>query len=254
MKVDRKPGQGEAGSASGSAVDDVVAGIRALIGDKGLTVGDSLPTEKELGDAFGASRNTVREAMRILKAYGIVEVRPKVGATIIDNRMSSAFEILSFDVVEISRDTFADIQGFRCLLEVGSVEEILDRITAEDIADLRRINAGLLNADQIDVASERDFQFHTRLVSVLGNKAILDVYRLIKPVILRIMKKGKSRRTFETTTFGEHEGVIDALEARDRVAYQYRLKTHLNAGYALFNEAEGLEDGLSSEGKQLGHG
>lgn len=222
-----------------SAVDEVVGRIRALIGTQGLTVGDSLPTERELCDTFGASRNTVREAMRILKAYGIVEVRPKVGATIIDNRMASAFEIFSFNVQEVSRDTFEDIQGFRCLLEVSSVEEILDRTTPADVADLRRVNASLLNADPIDVASEHDFAFHTRLIAVLGNKAILDVYTLMKPVILRIMKKGKSRHTFETTTFREHEAVIDALEAKDRVAYQYLMKTHLNAGYAHFSKLEG---------------
>ena len=75
-----------------SAVDQTVRRIRALISDERLGVGDSLPTERELCDRFGTSRNTVREAMRILKAWGVVEVRPKVGATIVDQRMSQAFE------------------------------------------------------------------------------------------------------------------------------------------------------------------
>lgn len=227
-------------SESGSAVDGVVSSIRTLIGERGLTVGDSLPTERELCDTFGASRNTVREAMRILKAYGIVEVRPKVGATIIDNRMSSAFEIFSFNVMEVSRETFEDIQGFRCLLEVGSAEDLLERISAEDIEDLNRINGLLKNDDPIDAATERDFEFHTRLIGVLDNKAILDVYGLMKPVILRIMKHGKSRRTFETSTYPEHAAVIDALDRRDRVAYQYLMKMHLNAGYAHFRATSGL--------------
>ena len=106
-----------------------------------------------------------------------------------------AFEIFSFNVQEVSRDTFEDIQGFRCLLEVSSVEEILDRIRPSDIDELRRTNASLLKSDPIDVASEHDFAFHTRLIAVLGNKAILDVYTLLKPVILRIMQKRKSRHT-----------------------------------------------------------
>lgn len=231
----------EAPDAGLSAVDEALDQIRALIAREGLRVGDNLPTERELCDAFGASRTTIREAMRILKAYGVVEVRPKVGATLVDNRMASAFELFSFHVQEVSRETFADIQGFRCLLEVSSVEEILDRITRQDIADLRAINAGLQAAHPVDIASEHDFRFHTRLIGVLGNRAILDVYRLMKPVILRIMKRGKSRHSFETTTFAEHESVLDALEAKDRVAYQYRMKTHLNAGYAHFNALEGLD-------------
>ncbi|OIQ31586.1 MAG: hypothetical protein BM562_06960 [Alphaproteobacteria bacterium MedPE-SWcel] len=219
-----------------SVVDDVVAQMRALISERGLTVGDQLPTEKELCEAFGASRNTVREAMRILKAYGVVKVRQKVGATIVDNRMSSALEMFSFNVMDISRETFSDIQGFRCLLEVSSVEEIFDSITEADITELRSINAKLRGTEDIETAAEQDFLFHTRLIRVLRNKAILDVYGLMKPVILKIIQNGKTRRTFENETFHEHEAVIDAIVARDRIAYQYRMKTHLEAGYAHFKE------------------
>lgn len=225
-------------TGSGSAVDEVVARIRGLIEERALTVGDTLPTEKELGEICGASRNTVREAMRILKAYGVVEVRPKVGATIVDNRMSSALEIFSFNVTNVSRQTFRDIQGFRFLIEVSPVDQILDGVTGGDIADLREANRAMRDAKPIAQACEMDFAFHTRLVSIHGNAAILDVYRLMKPVILRIIERGKSIRTFETDTFKEHEAVIDALEARDRLAFQYLLKTHLNAGYAHFEAAE----------------
>ena len=177
--------------------------------------------------------------MRILKAFGVVDVRPKVGATIIDNRMSQAFELFSFNLLEVSRETFSDIQSFRCLLEVSSVEDSLERVTPEDIAELRAINEGLLEVTPIDEASEQDFRFHTRLISVLGNRAILDVYTIMKPVILRIMKTGKTRHTFGTTTFREHSAVLDALEARDRIAYQYRMKSHLEGGYAHFTRIEG---------------
>lgn len=221
---------------SRSVVDDVVAQMRTLISERGLTVGDQLPTEKELCEAFGASRNTVREAMRILKAYGVVKVRQKVGATIVDNRMSSALEMFSFNVMDISRETFSDIQGFRCLLEVSSVEELFESITDTDIADLRSINSKLLGAEGVEAAAEQDFLFHTRLIRVLRNKAILDVYRLMKPVILKIIQNGKTRRTFENETYHEHEAVIKAIIERDRIAYQYRMKTHLEAGYAHFTE------------------
>jgi DNA-binding FadR family transcriptional regulator len=224
-----------------SAVDSIVANIRGLIASDGLEVGDSLPTERELCQRFGSSRNTVREAMRILKAYGMVEVRPKVGATIADNRMARAFELFSFDFPHISRDTFADVQGFRVLLEVASAEQIFENATEADVADLREINAGLLSARSIPEAAEVDFRMHLRLVSILGNRAILDVYRMMKPVILRIMANRTTRRTFETLTFREHDAVIDALAARDRIAYQYRLQSHLEFGFTHFGDTPEAE-------------
>ncbi|MFN4164324.1 MAG: FadR/GntR family transcriptional regulator [Ferrovibrio sp.] len=224
------------GSSGGSAVDAVVEQIRALIADAGLKVGDSLPTERELCIQFNASRNTVREAMRIVKAYGLVDVRPKVGATITDNRMSRAFELFSFNTMEVSRKTFSDVQAFRDLLEVGSADRLLDRLTDRDIDDLYAINNRLAEISDIQEASEVDYDFHTRLISILGNDAIMDVYKVMKPVVLRIMQKGKTRRSYKTETYSEHAGVIDALAAHDRLAFQYRLRSHLMIGFRNFSE------------------
>lgn len=228
--------QGPVPPAQGSAVDAVVRQIRELIADQGLKVGDSLPTERELCARFSTGRNTVREAMRILKAYGMVDVRPKVGATITDNRMSRAFELFSFNTMELSRKTFADVQAFRDLIEVGSAEQLLQRLTDRDVDDLHGMNLGLAENHDVREASEVDYAFHLRLVSILDNAAILDVYSAMKPVILRIMQNRKTRRTFKRETYAEHEGVIEALHARDRLAFQYRLRTHLMTGFKHFSE------------------
>lgn len=229
----QRPGPGV---TSESAVDTVVKQLRDMIAQEGLKVGDSLPTERELCARFDASRNTVREAMRILKAYGMVDVRPKIGATITDNRMSRAFELFSFNTMEVSRKTFTDVQAFRELLEVRSVDQIFDRLSDSDIGDLQELNERMADSQGVQDASEADFGFHVRLISILGNNAILDVYTVMRPIILRIMQKGKTRRTFKTETYCEHDDVIRAMAARDRLAFQYRLRNHLMVGFRYFNE------------------
>ena len=172
-------------SSPHSAVDEMVLNIRGLISSEGLKVGNNLPTERALCERFSSSRNTVREAMRILKAYGIVSVRPKVGAVLVDDRMERALDLFAFNTLELSRQTFADIQGFRGLLEVSSVELLFEKVNAADIADLRAANEELKRVDLALEASEADFRFHSRLIQIMGNKAMLDVYRIMKPVILR---------------------------------------------------------------------
>ena len=219
-----------------SAVDSMVLNIRGLISEGGLGVGDSLPTERELCERFQASRNTVREAMRILKAYGVVSVRPKVGATIIDDRMERALDLFSFNTLDISRRTFNDIQGFRKLIEVGSVDAIFDQMRPEDITEMRSINEQMRSAGSIAQASELDFRFHLRLVSILDNRAVVDVYRIMKPVIIRIMERAKELRDFTGATFEQHAAVVDALALRDRVRYQYALQTHLHIGVTAFQD------------------
>lgn len=219
-----------------SAVDAMVSNIRTLISEGGLQVGDSLPTEKELCERFDAGRNTVREAMRILKAYGIVSVRPKVGATLVDDRMERALDLFSFNTLDISRRTFNDIQGFRKLIEVGTVDTLFDKVQPEDIAALRDINAQLRSASTMSEASEQDFRFHLRLVSVLDNRAVRDVYRIMKPVIIRIMERAKQLRDFNEDTYEQHTAIVDALEQRDRIHYQYALVSHLELGLWAFEE------------------
>jgi len=229
-------------TSQGSAVDQVVAQIRELIETDGLTVGDKLPTERELCERFATSRNTVREAMRMLKAYGIVDVRPKVGATIIDERMNRALDIFSFNVAEISRRTFDDIQGFRELIETGTALAIFEAVTPEDLAELRDLNRQMVQARSVVEASEFDYRFHIKLISLTGNRSILDVYGIMKPVILRIMQRGKTRRIIEGETYREHEGVLNAIEEADHLAYQYLMRTHLRKGLATFSEQTGIPE------------
>lgn len=235
---------------SGSAVDQIVAQIRVLIDTDGLTVGDRLPTERELCERFSTSRNTVREAMRMLKAYGVVDVRPKVGATIVDQRMNRAFDIFSFNVAEISRTTFDDIQGFRELIEIGAALHIFNGVRPSDLLHLRAVNQNMVQARNIFEASQFDLEFHRGLIMLIGNKSILDIYSIMTPVILRIMQHGKTRRIIEGETFQEHEAILKAIENRDSLAYQYLMRTHLRAGLNKFpNEGEPHREKLNSHEK-----
>ena len=58
-----------------SVVDQVADGIISRIIDGSLHPGDKLPTEMELCRQFGAGRNSVREAVKKLQAYGILYIK-----------------------------------------------------------------------------------------------------------------------------------------------------------------------------------
>nr|WP_303048846.1 FCD domain-containing protein [Phaeobacter sp. HF9A] len=148
--------------------------------------------------------------------------------------MNRALDIFAFNVGEISRETFDDIQGFRELIETGIALSIFDAATPEDLAELRELNQKMVQAGSIVDASEFDFQFHIKLISLTGNRSILDVYGIMKPVILRIMQRGKTLRIIEGETYTEHEAVLRAVEAADHLAFQYLMRTHLRQGLATF--------------------
>ena len=212
-----------------SAVDHVVDRIRDLMRERGLTVGDVLPSELELSAMFGSSRNTVREAIRILKAYGIVESRQKVGAVITDRRQAAVMDVFSF-AIDISAETFRDVQGFRRLIEVNLGDTLIGRVREETLAEMETINAKMERTPDPLEAARLDYLFHKALVDAAGNRTLSETYQMLKPVIRKVMETGKSQRRAIDTTASAHAAIVDALRAGDRLAYAYQMSRHLDAG------------------------
>jgi DNA-binding FadR family transcriptional regulator len=220
-----------------SAVDDVVRQIRVLIRERGMGVGDVLPSEADLAIMFDSSRNTVREAFRTLKAYGVAESRQKVGAVLTDQHQNAMRDLFSF-AMEISVDAFGDIQGYRRLTEMNLFDLLADRISAETFAAMDEINRAIVSADSAERASELDFQFHKLLVDCAGNRTLSETYGMLKPVIQRLMMAGKSQRLTLETVAVEHTDIVEALRRRDRVAFVYHMDRHLSAGLEFVREAQ----------------
>lgn len=210
------------------AVPQLLAELRDMIRAEGLVTGDSLPTERELAERFGVARNTMREAIGVLRAYGVVEVRPKVGAVLINRHLSAALDVYSFQLA-ISPETFADIQGFRQLVELGLFDLLQARLTQEDLDALAAHNADMLDAPTVPDCAAADYAFHHRLVTIAGNATLTDVYRIMQPVILRLMETGKATRG-RALAHESHARIIQALRDGDRLAYQYFMADHLRQG------------------------
>jgi len=232
-----------------NSVDALVQDIRTLMRERKLGVGDHLPTERDLGEHFATSRNTVREALRTLKAYGVIDVRPKIGAIIIDRSLEAAFDLFTFSM-DVSREMFADVQAFRRLIEVGIGEQIIMDLAEADLAPLDAINVAMRDETAIEAAAELDYRFHAALVGLVRNRTLTDIYRLLKPVILRLMFLGKNRRPVLTDTFADHAAIIDALRRRDRVAFAYRMSRHLEFGAQFLGDADQRESHIREQRKR----
>ncbi|WP_081687873.1 FadR/GntR family transcriptional regulator [Rhizobium mesoamericanum] len=218
-----------------SAVDEVVRQIRDLIRERGLSVGDVLPSEVELAAMFASSRNTVREAFRTLKAYGVAESRQNVGAVLTDQHQNAMRDLFSF-AMEISVDAFRDIQGYRRLTEMNLFDLLAGHLADTDLAEMQAVNEAILTAQDAKRASELDFQFHRLLVDAAGNRTLSETYGMLKPVIQRLILAGKSQRLTLQTVVAEHRDILQALRARDRIAFVYHMDRHLSAGLEFISE------------------
>ena len=211
-----------------TAVGTLVRQLREMIAEQGLRTGDSLPTERELSERFGVARNTVREAIGALRAYGVIDVRPKVGAVLINRHIEAALDVFSFQLA-ISAETFRDIQGFRNLVEAGLFDQIAPRMTPADLDALDALTDAMRDAATIPECAAADLAFHVRLIGLAGNKTLLDVYRIMEPVILRLMENGKGGQGRDLAV-ESHRQIIAALRRGDRLAFQFYMTDHLQQG------------------------
>jgi DNA-binding FadR family transcriptional regulator len=67
-------------------------------------------------------------------------------------------------------------------------------------------------------------------VTLAGNRTLRTNYSLLEPVITHIMRVGKARRPVQIDTHQTHCEIINALRARDRLAYAYLMSRHLEYG------------------------
>ena len=218
-----------------SAVDRLVERLRAYIRERKLDVGDPLPTERDLGQQFSAGRNTVREALQVLRAYGIIEVKPKSGAVISDRHFDALSKLFLFQR-DVTPNSFHEIQGFRKLLETGIVDHLLMNRTEEELERLEAINSRILLCDSVEGAAKQDFAFHEELVRLSGNRLLLANYRLLEPMILQIMRLGKEVRFVQNETYSAHADIISAIRSRDRLAYSYLMAKHLDYGFQFVDQ------------------
>ncbi len=212
-----------------SAVDRLVEQIREMMVERGLQPGDAMPTERDLGEMFETARNTVREALVVLRAYGLIETRPKVGAVVAAGHGEAIRRLFSFHN-GISPDSFRDLQGFRRIIELGVGEQVIMAAHGADIERLHEVNDRLLAAGNVEEAARADYGFHEAIIELGGNRTTLAAYRMLSPVIIEVMGVGKSARPVQADTHAAHREIIAALKARDRVAFAYLMSRHLEFG------------------------
>ncbi len=186
---------------------------------------------------FATSRNTVREAVRTLKAYGVVESRQKVGAVMIDRRQDAMTDLFAF-AMEISPDTFQDVQGFRRLIEMNLGETLMGRISDAELDKLAQLNSAMAAKTDVERASELDFEFHQVLINAAGNRTLSEIYGMLRPMIQRLMRAGKEQREGLDLAAAEHSDIIEAFRKKDRIAYVYHMNRHLQAGLKYIGNEE----------------
>jgi GntR family transcriptional regulator, transcriptional repressor for pyruvate dehydrogenase complex len=214
--------------STGRVSVEIVERIKGAIRAGKLAPGDQLPAERELTKQLGVSRVSVRDALRMLEANGLIEVRvgARGGAFVTAPAPQLVGEGFAHMLLLAAGVDAAQITEARLVFELGILELACARVTDEDIADLREI------CDRADAAETYDpavsAEFHTRLARCTHNEALaLFAESFQEPLAASLQQARAVDPATGRAAAAEHRAVVDALAARDAHRARAIMSAHI---------------------------
>ena len=207
-----------------SAVDILIDRLTQAIIDGTLKPGKRIPPEPELAANFGVGRNTVREAIRTLTAYGILEVRRPNGTFVCDTFKPQGINPMLYGLILQKEDSYEELIDLRKVFENGIFILLAEKTLTSDQKDhLHRIAEDLekaINQEPVDYKKviDKDIDFHTALAEMTGNKLIILENDMITKLtyhsrlktVEKVMKDGQRQYLIDT-----HYDLLEKLEKGD---------------------------------------
>lgn len=213
-------------------VDKVEANLVALLQERKLKVGDSIPKEMELAETLGVSRTVVREALLRLRMMGLIDSKKKKGAVITS---PDIFGIVSKSMNPhiLDQDTLREIFEIRLVLEIGMADLLFHRITKANIRELKHIVSNeppetehhLFNIDH-------EIAFHGKLYEIAGNATLKKFQKMLLPVFDYVHNSGLLKKQPVLKTFVSHKGLVTILENGSPEEFRNGMRKHLENHFA----------------------
>jgi DNA-binding GntR family transcriptional regulator len=185
----------------------------------------------DLAREFGVSRVPIREALRQLRAEGLISSEAHMRAAVVGHTLERVIEILEL----------------RMLLETYLMRRSAARMTKEDYAELRGLCAKMAKTRSHDKWLELNTAFHDGLYSHAGAPVASELSHQLS---LRVQRYVRMVRSSNLKRAGdpnqEHLAILDAMERYDIATAQAQLETHIQHTIdqvkRIFGEWKGEDD------------
>jgi GntR family transcriptional regulator, transcriptional repressor for pyruvate dehydrogenase complex len=184
----RQPARRPGGAKPREKPQQIADELRRLIILGELDEGDSLGHEPDLIERFGVSRPSLREALRILEAEGLISVVRGVQGGVVVHRPDRRLTARTAALVLQSRNvSLADVFEARTIIEPAAVRLVASgRNRRTSARKLRALIADEESAiDDPEAFGEANAHFHEALVAMAGNQTLTIVAEMLNEVVAR---------------------------------------------------------------------
>ena len=204
------------------------------------SIGERLPAERALAEELGVSRPSVREAIRILEAMGIVRTAvgsgPSAGATLIDRPAAGLGAAVRLHVASGTLPV-SDVVRTRVLLEAGAVRDAAARLPDDAALARVREHVEAMADPDLDAAAflEHDQDFHIELARLGGNQLVEAILSGMRAAVASYVAAGAEAieewpRT-AARLCAEHREIVEAVAGGDASAAEHLMRSHIERYY-----------------------
>ena len=193
-------------------INQIVQSLHSYIIDDNVKPGTELQPERELAKRLGVSRFSLREALRVAQAQGLLEIRQGRRPRVASPSAAAAAEVIGL-TLRRTKSTFLQLVAARELLELEIVRLAALNITPSDLEKLAKTISDMReNSDDLALCAEKDIEFHTVMLKASGNV----VFEIMLLPVAKLLKESREK----TLSFAT--GVARALECHGRILEELR--------------------------------
>ncbi|WP_172332467.1 FadR/GntR family transcriptional regulator [Mangrovicoccus sp. HB161399] len=232
-----------------SRPEQVARKIKDAVVERGLRPGDRLPSEAEMMAEFAMSKGTIREAMRILEAQGLVKSRTGPGGGVFVHEVGTERARALLSNYFWFRDlTIADVYQMRRAMEPELAAALAGHLEEPVLAELEAI-AARYAAPAATIEEERDqhvasLDFHATLARQSDNPLLGFVIgftvSLLTEITLQRQLYEPPNEQLRATGHDYHCRLLAALRAGDGGAARAIMKAHMENAWSLMGNQEAL--------------
>jgi GntR family transcriptional regulator, transcriptional repressor for pyruvate dehydrogenase complex len=190
--------------------------IREMIATGALAPGAKLSPEAELAGELGASRNTVREAVRGLVTAGVLDVRRGDGTYVTSLRPEQLLDGIGAAAELMAEGFSLELVQVRRILEPAATALAALRIDEDTLTDLEMLLNRMRSAESQEVLVQADSDFHAVVAAASGNSTLAS---MLGGVSTRTMRsriwRGVIEENAKAQTIAQHAEILRALRDGD---------------------------------------
>jgi len=209
---------------------NIVDQIRNAIMNGEIRVGDRLPPESDFAKHFGVSKSSLREAYRVLEAYGLLDIRKGMsgGAFVQQVDMKVVQEGLA-NYLFFKNPALEEYTQIRTFIEPQIAKICAGKIKDKDLQALKENIEEMEREPEGEIfISDLDITFHKKLADIAGNSIISVVVESVQTALIRLKRIMHTDRAFLDMVCQGHREIVSALSERDGEKAGYYMLKHIN--------------------------